>query len=305
MNCSRKGNANHTERRFDIDKAEHIDKTRTQNNIYMFFGGEEKPLPKFLYSKDGFKAKELEYYEKTFKESMERKNQYYQKKGKYKYIKRIEDLYNGEKTKPEELILQFGNKDDHPGPDILIKAFDKYMAAFNKWNKQHGNHVRILDAALHLDEQTPHWHIRRVYEYDDKYGNKDLGVKRALEQAGLQRPDPEKEEGRFNNVKMSFDQKMRDLWIAIGRQLGLTLDNAPKIGSRGSLDIKKYKEKQLDEEIERSKEYRDSLNEEIEEKEGYADQLTDIIRDIEDGAVATAYDLIDNLSFKEKEERER
>lgn len=303
MNCSRKGSAAHNERKFDLNKANHINQEKTSDNIYLYYGGRETAMPKFLYDESSLREKELEYYKKNYSESLQRKNSYYKRKGLYDHIKTIEEFYEAEKSKPEEFILQFGNKDEYPDPNIIIEAFNIYMEAFNKFNRDHSNRVKILDATLHMDEATPHWHVRRVFEFEDKYGMKDVGIKRALEQAGIDLPDPEKEEGRYNNAKMRFDAFMRDLWITIGRRLGLQLDNAPKLGKQGELEIREYKMEQIKIEIENNENYLNELTCEINEKEKYTDRLNEYIDDMKQGALDTAYELIDELTKEIEIER--
>lgn len=303
MNCSKKGSANHNERRFNLEKADHINVEKTKLNEYYFYGGLDKEQPKFIYKEDGFRKKELEYYEKTFGDTLTRKNEYYKKKGQLHKIKTMEDIYTGEKTKPEELILQFGDINDHPDPETFKKAFKKYMEDFFKWNHEHGDHIKILDAALHMDEASPHAHIRRTYVFIDKYGNKDICQKYALQQAGVKLPDPNKKEDRYNFHKKKFDEMMRDAWIKTGRDFGLVIDDAPKIGKKGELSIQKFKQEKIKEDIEEKEFYKKNLNKEVDDLEEYKDQLNNVIDEIEAGGLNIAYDLIDQLTKEREKER--
>lgn len=58
---------------------------------------------------------------------------------------------------------------------------------------------------LHVDEATPHVHVRRVwFVEDEKTGHEIIGKNKALEELGIAPPRPDKSIGRYNNAKMTL-----------------------------------------------------------------------------------------------------
>ena len=47
--------------------------------------------------------------------------------------------------------------------NIVTEFIEEFKAKF-------GDHVHVLDWALHLDESTPHIHERHVFDRENKYG---------------------------------------------------------------------------------------------------------------------------------------
>lgn len=93
---------------------------------------------------------------------------------------------------------------------------------------------------------------------------------------------------------------MRDAWIQTGRECGLAIDDAPKIGKQGSVNIQKYKQNKLKEEIEEKEIIKRNINKELDDLELYKEQLNSIIDEIEKGGIDLAYELINEI-MKERE----
>ena len=71
-----------------------------------------------------------------------------------------EHIYRGKQEKPfYELIFQIGNTEDThcgtPEAEIATKALKDFVEGFTKRNP----HIRVFNAVIHLDEETPHVHI--------------------------------------------------------------------------------------------------------------------------------------------------
>ena len=71
-------------------------------------------------------------------------------------------------TRPEEMILQVGKQADNVDPADFAQAVDRYLDKLDEWDTVHGGHMHILSIALHVDESSPHLHIRRVWDYTDR-----------------------------------------------------------------------------------------------------------------------------------------
>jgi len=148
-------------------------------------------------------------YEEFFVEELNQQNAKYRKKGKYKNIRTIDEWMKAERHRPVENILQIGDMNCYIKPDDL---WDCYVE-FTRWrNRQYGDHIILISAVMHVDETTPHIHERYVWYWTDDNGVKHTGVKKSLEQAGVDLPDPDKPEGRYNYRKMTFDAECRQKW---------------------------------------------------------------------------------------------
>lgn len=211
-NSRTQGSASHNDRTFDVKKADHIDQSRMEDNRYWC-----------IYEGMSFEDAERKFYEEHYGQMIQDQNRYRQEKldaGDYLKMSRY---------CPEELILQIGNVDDTvKDPAVFDACFDQYMAYLEEWNREHGEHMHVLDYAVHKDEATIHAHVRRVWDYTAKDGTTRIGLDRALKEAGVCLPDSGMPEGRRNNRKMTFDHMMRGRWIEICEEHGITVDKVPK-----------------------------------------------------------------------------
>lgn len=110
-----------------------------------------------------------------------------------------------------------------------IVFFDKSITKF-------GEHVHVLDWALHLDESTPHIHERHVFDCENKYGEVAPQQEKALEALGFELPDPAKPLSRRNNRKISFDTACRKMLFEIAKRHGLDLEEEAEYGNRRYLE---------------------------------------------------------------------
>ena len=222
-----KGDPKHNDRDFDYEKAEHIDSKRT-------------PLNKTLcvYPGKSFEQAEKEFYQKNFADYIKEVNSKISDPEKNKRKKLTsEKLRKGRVTKPEETIIQIGSKDDQPEDTrVLEKIFDEICRYNNKITHKHG---KILSAALHVDETTPHIHMRKVWVYEEN-GVKKIGQERALERAGIPLPYPDKPEGRYNNRKITYDNMMREKIYELCKEYGLEIDVVPNKDNTKHLSKNEY-----------------------------------------------------------------
>lgn len=217
----RTGSARHNDRDFDIQKADHIDPERTDDN-----------LTYCIYPGMSFQDAELHYYKMTFGGELRLQNERYKAQGHHERVRTMEQVISTKNKAPDELILQIGDKDADIDPDTFISAVNDYVAWHDTWNKAHGNHITVLNGAIHLDETSPHYHERKTYVYQDEYGHNYLGQEKALEQAGLELPDPSKPRSRTNNRKMVYTQMCRDAWIEICKNYGFDVEKTPIPGAK-------------------------------------------------------------------------
>ena len=213
----------HNDRNFDVSKATHIDAERSTLNKYYTYKGDYYDGEKLL-EEDSVKMLrdiELEFYEQNFMEHLNSKNQRNidaRHKGRNK---NIEQYYRSYTSRPEGMIFEIGNYFDHASPEELWACAMEYAQRFNE---AYGDNCRILDMALHMDEGSPHVHIRRVWIGTDDYGHKCVGQNKALEEMGFEAPDKDKEIGKSNNAKMTFTRLDRQMIIDICKDRGLDIE---------------------------------------------------------------------------------
>lgn len=225
MHSGKTGSAVHNERKFNLDKAEHINQDLTDQNTYWCWTDDYR-----FSNGESFADAEREWYHIRYKEHLDAVNARYIKQRHPERCKTADDLYKGDKTRPSETIWQIGNKDEAIPADVLLASYKQMSAERERMTK---GHLQVLDWALHVDERGgAHIHERVVWECRDKDGNLMLGQNQALKELGVPLPEPDKPEGRFNNRKISFDGQMRELWQSIVQDMGLEIETEPIPGRR-------------------------------------------------------------------------
>lgn len=231
-----KGGTKHNDRNFDVKNAKHINPELSKNNIYIFF----QPG----YTNETFEEMELDFYNKHYGEALKLQNEQYKEKGQKSRIKNMEYwLKNDKKKKPDEIMLQIGNKDEYYDIDVLKECAGDF---FNAVHKKYGSNVQFLDCAFHVDEKTPHGQFRYVFDYEED-GIRKIGTNGALKALGIERPNLNEEEGRYNNRKQTFTKDLRNMWYDIIRSKGIELDTEVRNPSQKHVDTltyKNYKEEQ-------------------------------------------------------------
>ena len=178
---------------------------------------------------------ERQFYETHYTAFVESQNE---RNAKIRHTERnhsIHDLLSSRKTCPEETIYQLGTLDEHASAEDLLNIVTEFIEAFKT---KFGEHVHVLDWALHLDESTPHIHERHVFDCENKYGEVAPQQEKALEALGFNLPDPDKPLSRRNNRKITFDAACRKMLFEIAKRHGLDLEEEAEYGNR------KYLEKQ-------------------------------------------------------------
>ena len=231
-------NPNPNDRSFNLANSEHIDPERAKGNIYWdCFHGFRSALdpqdPDDLAAT--FSDVEWQFYESRYTAFIEGQNG---RNAKIRHTERnrsIPDLLSSRKTCPEETIYQLGTLDEHASAEDLLNIVTEFIEEFKA---KFGEHVHVLDWALHLDESTPHIHERHVFDCENRYGEIAPQQEKALEALGFDLPDPGKPLSRRNNRKIAFDAACRKMLFEIAKRHGLELEEEAEYGNR------KYLEKQ-------------------------------------------------------------
>ncbi len=238
----------HNDRNFNLDNASHIDQSRVKDNKYYTYNGD--------YSKT-FDEIEKEFYELHFSDFIDAQNER-NAQGRHKERNRsIEQYLHNSYTRPEDKILQIGNIKEHATGEELWECALEYKRQFED---MYGEHCKILDMALHLDEETPHVHVRRVWIAQNENGIEQVSQKKALEQLGIMDPDQNSPNSKYNNAKITFTKTDTALFrnICIEKGLDIDYEPAPEIKQQ-HLSVLEYKKKAVSEEIGELERQRDSL----------------------------------------------
>ena len=229
-------NPKHNDRSFNLANSEHIDPERAKGNIYWdCFHGFRSALdpqdPDNLAAT--FSDVERQFYETHYTAFIESQNE---RNAKIRHTERnrsIPDLLSSRKTCPEETIYQLGTLDEHASAEDLLSVVTEFI---EKFKAKYGDHVHVLDWALHLDESTPHIHERHVFDCENKYGEVAPQQEKALESLGFELPDPDKPLSRRNNRKITFDAACRKMLFEIAKRHGLELEEEAEYGNRQYLE---------------------------------------------------------------------
>lgn len=230
-------NSKHNDRRFPVGNSEHIDQTRTSQNIYWDCyngiyhpGREQKKMP-------SFEQVEKRFYKEHYQNYSEKQNARNEAHRHADKNRSPEQIRLNKKTCPEESIYQMGTIGDTESPEDLCNVFLEFLDWFQG---SFGEHIHILTWALHMDESTPHIHEKHVFDAENRYGEIAPQQEEALLQLGFELPDPSQPKSKTNNRKMVFDAACRAKLFDIAKAHGITLEEEPEYGGRAYLEKQDY-----------------------------------------------------------------
>lgn len=225
----------HNDRNFNISHAEHIDPERVKDNRYWNWTGNPETT---------FEAAEAAFYEKHIRQHLDAQNAKYTAQRHAERAKTMDEYRKSPQTCPEEVILQIGKLGDTIPADMMARIIQEQI----NWEQQQFPGVKVLDVALHMDEQgAPHIHERRAWVYTDRDGNLAISQNKSLEQMGVELPNPDKPRGRFNNRKQTFSRMCREHLLKICREHGLEIEEIPQEKSKSGLSHVAYMTRQEEE----------------------------------------------------------
>lgn len=265
----------HNDRSFNISHAEHIDPERVKLNRYWNWTGKEMT----------FEDAERTFYEKHIRQHLDAQNARYRAQRHAERVKSMDEYRRSPQTCPEEVILQIGKLGDTIPADMMARIIQEQI----NWEQQQFPGVKVLDVALHMDEQgAPHIHERRAWIYTDKDGNLAISQNRSLEQMGVELPNPDKPRSRFNNRKQVFSRMCREHLLQICREHGLEIEEIPQEKSRNGRTLDDYKAGEAEKraaEAERRREFSERAAESAEKR---AESARDAARSYEEHAEQVA-----------------
>lgn len=263
-------NTKHNDRQFDIRNAEHIDPERVKNNRYWNWTGNPETT---------FEAAEQAFYEKYIQKHLDAQNARYRAQRHAERAKTMDEYRKSPQTCPEEVILQIGKMGDTIPADMMARIIQEQI----NWEQQQFPGVKVLDVALHMDEQgAPHIHERRAWIYTNKDGNLAISQNKALEQMGVELPNPNRPRGRFNNRKQTFSRMCREHLLQICREHGLEIEEIPQEKSRSGLSHVAYMTRQEEEKAADAEHRRQFSERAAESAEKRAESARDAARSYEE-----------------------
>lgn len=276
--------ASHNDRNFDLGNAEHINADLTQFNRYY---SDEPQI--------SFQELEKKYYAEHFQKALETKNERYRANRHPERCKGIEDLLKSRRTCPEEVIYQVGTQKQTIKPELLDEICRKQLT----WEQEQFPQVKILDAALHVDEATPHMHVRKVWEAQGADG-KIVSQSQALEQMGIERPDMSKAKSRYNNAKMTYTRACREHFQQLCKEYDLEIETEPQEASKSGLALKEYQRQQEEKKLKEAEKQLESVNEEI----GYQDMYLLNVNELAEQREKELEQVKEELNAREQEIRQ-
>ena len=285
-------NPKHNDRRFNVANSDHIDVERAKRNVYWdCFQGFHFPSDQAQEEQISYSFEQIEqafYYDQYF-DFCEGQHERNRKSGHSSRDRTPKDLWGDKKTCPEESLIQIGTMEQSVPPEVLAEIAAEF---FEEFDRRFGEHVHILDWALHLDEATPHIHERHVFDCENRYGEIAPQQEKALEALGFDLPDPDIKPSKLNNRKKTFDAACRALLFDICAKHGLHLDQEPEYGGRAYLEkqdyiLMKQREKLAEQarEISEQESRLDTLTIRIEDTEKFIDEVAEV-------AYETAVDVV-------------
>lgn len=269
-------NTKHNDRQFDISHAEHIDPERVKDNRYWNWTGNPETT---------FEAAEQAFYEKHIQKHLDAQNARYKAQRHAERVKSMDEYRKSPQTCPEEVILQIGKLGDTIPADMMARIIQEQI----NWEQRTFPGVKVLDVALHMDEQgAPHIHERRAWVYTDKDGNSAISQNKSLEQMGVELPNSDRPRGRFNNRKQTFSKRCREHLLQICREHGLEIEEIPQEKSKSGLSHVAYMTRQEEEKAASAERRRQFSERAAESAEKQAESARDTARSYEEHAERVA-----------------
>lgn len=168
--------------------------------------------------KISFTQAEKRFYEEHFSEFLKDRNRRYSDNRQKDRVMSMKQFMKSPRYQPTELLLQIGNKDEYPDHEILKKV----TSILRRDLEQKG--FSVINMSVHLDESTPHVHLRGVFIQKLENGMEQPNKSACLKQHGYEPPDPTRKESRYNTRLITFTNEARQHFYDLVEQHGIKLD---------------------------------------------------------------------------------
>lgn len=206
---------------------------KAKHNDCTYLDEDKRPKENIYWSgatgftnKPNFEKYERGFYDKHFTAALEKQNAKHVKARNHKRVKTMDDWYTSSKTCPDETLNYVGSKDDKPlSRELIQKIIFEQLA----WEQRTFPNVRILDIGVHFHEEgAVHSHTRKVFIGHDEDGIEVLNQSKALEEMGIERPEPDKPAGRKNNAKITYTNMVRAHLVEVCKKYGVEVITEPR-----------------------------------------------------------------------------
>lgn len=242
----------HNDRNYSEElKPDNVIAEKSKDNAYHFCWFEGEPKDEIKTFEDHEKWVYQNFLGRFFDDQNERN-----KKSRHlERVKTVEQFRKMARYCPEEVLWYVGKKGDTATAEQLEEMAANQIA----WEEYKYPGLKYLDWAVHVDELgAPHVQARRIWTYD-KNGVVAVGQNKALEQMGVNLPNPEEPISETNNRKMTYTKETRTVWIHQAEKLGYNINREPKKNNGQTLS-----EWQVDQDIKkRQAEIARELNERV------------------------------------------
>lgn len=222
----------------DRDKvsAEHIDSKKAgQNRYWNMYDGDYSGRTKKEHMT--MEAVEKRCYEEHFSEHIDQVNKRADSGRHYDRRTSVSKMLTNQRTRPQDDIFQIGSvRDDVINPTDLWHIWLDFL----RWHQETYPQIVIMDCAMHMDESVPHIHSRQCYYYISPDGVIHEGQEKALEQMGIELPEPDKPRSRYNNRKMTYTRQTREKLIDICAEFGYDIITEPIENAKHDMKKEEY-----------------------------------------------------------------
>lgn len=136
----------HNDRNFDTEHSAHIDSSLIAQNYEWKFDTE------IIGESSSFEEHEQKFYEYYFSSALEQRNDRARQSRHIERVQTMEQYRKNKRACPEETILQIGCAGNTVAANILKEVCEEYI----QWHMKTYPNVKLLDAALHVDEPMQH-----------------------------------------------------------------------------------------------------------------------------------------------------
>lgn len=252
----------HNDRDFDTNSeyAEHIDSSKVSENVYKRYQIVEKECATF----DEY---EQAFYEENFTECLQARNKKAIEGRQPKRVQTMEQYRHNLKACPEESIFTLSNAKNPVDAELLMSVFDDFIA----WHIETFPNCKVLNAAEHLDESNPHIQWRKVWTAHD--GDMlIINQSKALEEMGIERPNPTEDKSRTNNAKVTYTKICREKQIELAKKYGIEVQEIAQEPTKNGKTLIRYQMDCLIEEKEGLQKQANELTEQVEQLQGQIEE---------------------------------
>lgn len=205
------------------------DEVKEENNRFYVQRAGRDDFSRMKQNKNGtMELCEIQIYEHEFGSWLKKRNEKELRNRHPDRVMTMEQVYKSDRYRPEETIYQIGASQN--GTDLKdVAMFEKILFETLKKEREMFPQVRILSVSIHADESALHAHVRKMYITQKN----EPGMEKTLQEMGIERPNPEKKSGKYNNRKITYTKQAREIWYEeIEQNLGITIDRNVKNPSR-------------------------------------------------------------------------